>query len=71
MAIEVGHYQAAGWVEAPGADAHITIKRDIPIPTPANDEVLVKLQCTGVWSEYLAYILVCRKSLMMSTAIQI
>jgi propanol-preferring alcohol dehydrogenase len=48
MATKLGDHQTAGLCEAPGPNAHITIRSDIPIPKPAADEVLIKLQCTGV-----------------------
>lgn len=42
-------YQIGAWVETPGPEAHITIRDDLPIPSPSSGEVLIKLECTGVW----------------------
>lgn len=41
--------QIAAWVDVPGPEAHVRIRNDVPIPEPAAGEVLVKLECTGVW----------------------
>lgn len=43
-----GH-QLAAWVDTPGPDAHVRIRRDVEIPRPAQGEALIKLECTGVW----------------------
>ncbi|KAF4614342.1 hypothetical protein G7Y89_g15395 [Cudoniella acicularis] len=45
MAIRV---QKGAWLETPGPGARVAIRDDIPVPTPSEGEVLVKLECTGV-----------------------
>ena len=42
-------YQTAAWLEKPAPGARLLIRNDIEIPSPAAGEVLVKLECTGVW----------------------
>ena len=42
-------YQQAVWIDEPGPDARVRVRTDVDIPKPKADEVLVKLQCTGVW----------------------
>ncbi len=41
--------QIAAWVDKPGPEARVRIRDDVAIPQPASGEVLVKLECTGVW----------------------
>ncbi|RFU33838.1 hypothetical protein B7463_g2511, partial [Scytalidium lignicola] len=40
--------QIGAWVEKPGPDARITLKNDLPVPSPAAGQVLIKVECTGV-----------------------
>ena len=42
-------HQIGAWVETPGPEAHVEIRNDLPIPSPSEGEVLIKLECTGVW----------------------
>ena len=42
-------FQTAAWLENPGPGARLVIRNDIEIPSPKMGEVLVKLECTGVW----------------------
>lgn len=53
--MKTGDRQLAGWVKNPGANAEITIRNDVPIPKPAEDQVLIKLECTGIWCAYLSF----------------
>ena len=41
-------FQTAAWIDTPGPNTKPYLRYDIPIPTPSNGEVLVKLDCTGV-----------------------
>ncbi len=41
--------QVAAWVDKPGPDSRLEIKSDIQVPQPKDGEVLVKLECSGVW----------------------
>jgi propanol-preferring alcohol dehydrogenase len=41
--------QTGAWLEAPGPNARLVIRNDLPIASPSAGEVLVKLECTGVW----------------------
>ena len=50
MAAVRGHsHQRAAWLDEPGPEAHLRIRDDVDIPKPGADEVLVKLEYTGVW----------------------
>ena len=42
-------HQRAAWLDKPGPEAHVRIRNDLDIPKPGADEVLVKLEYTGVW----------------------
>jgi len=46
--VAIPNTQLAAWVDKPGSDAHIYIKDNVAVPEPAADEVLVKMECTGV-----------------------
>lgn len=46
---EENRSQIAAWVDKPGPEARIRIRNDVAIPRPVAGEVLVKLECTGVW----------------------
>lgn len=48
-AFDIPTHQIAAWVDAPGPDSKVEIRTDIKVPSPAEGEVLVKLECTGVW----------------------
>lgn len=45
----VTEHQIGAWVEKPGPDARVLIRDDLPIPSPSPEEVLIKLDYTGVW----------------------
>jgi alcohol dehydrogenase, propanol-preferring len=42
-------HQTGAWVETPEPEAHLHIRNDLPVPSPCDGEVLIKLECTGVW----------------------
>ena len=42
--------QIGAWLEKPGPGAKVEIRSDLPIPDPGKGEVLVELECSGVWS---------------------
>jgi hypothetical protein len=44
-------HQTVAWVDKPGPDARVRFRSDFDIPEPKDDEVLIKLECTGVWYE--------------------
>lgn len=41
--------QTGAWIDQPGPETRISIRHDLPIPVPGPGEVLVKLECSGVW----------------------
>ena len=43
--------QSAVWVDKPASDAKVEIRHDVPVPKPKPGEVLVKMECSGVWYE--------------------
>ena len=49
MIEKIDGYQIAAWLQSPEPGANLVIRNDIDIPTPGTGEVLVKLECTGVW----------------------
>jgi propanol-preferring alcohol dehydrogenase len=42
-------HQTGAWLDDPGPESAVRIRHDLPIASPAAGEVLVKLECTGVW----------------------
>jgi propanol-preferring alcohol dehydrogenase len=40
--------QTVAWIESPGPDGKLVIKDGISVQQPAENEVLVKLECSGV-----------------------
>ncbi|KAL4903304.1 hypothetical protein BDW74DRAFT_180167 [Aspergillus multicolor] len=66
MTAAIPQFQQAAEVVNPGEDFEIRIRNDIPVPEPAENEVLVKLTCTGLchsevravlnWSPYRSII---------------
>ncbi|KAK4905078.1 hypothetical protein LTR49_025571 [Elasticomyces elasticus] len=51
-----GH-QLVAWVDTPGPDAHVRIRRDIEIPRPTQGEALIKSEYAGVCQSDVACIL--------------
>ena len=41
--------QLGAWLDKPGPNARVEIRSDLPIPEPGPGEVLIHLECTGVW----------------------
>ena len=41
--------QIVAWVDKPGPEARVRLRSDVALPQPATGEVLVRLECTGVW----------------------
>lgn len=41
--------QQAAVVQNPGEKATITLQNNIPVASPGQNEVLIKLTCTGLW----------------------
>lgn len=41
--------QTVAEIVNPGPNARMAIRHDAPVGTPGAGEVLVKLECTGVW----------------------
>ncbi|OJK01364.1 hypothetical protein ASPACDRAFT_77136 [Aspergillus aculeatus ATCC 16872] len=39
--------QTAAWIENPRPHAQLELRHDVPVPEPADGEVLIKLECTG------------------------
>ena len=40
--------QLCAWVDEPGPDATLEF-RNIAIPNPGSDQILVKMEASGVW----------------------
>lgn len=41
--------QKVAWVDVPKPHATLTLRRDVPVPKPAEGEVLIKMECSGFW----------------------
>ncbi|KAF2276816.1 uncharacterized protein EI97DRAFT_450104 [Westerdykella ornata] len=47
-ATELPPTQTVAWIENPGPNGKLVIRRDVEIQQPAEDEVLVKMECSGI-----------------------
>jgi hypothetical protein len=43
------HSQQAAVVQNPGESFKVVLRHDIPVGNPGPEEILVKLNCTGIW----------------------
>jgi propanol-preferring alcohol dehydrogenase len=50
---EIAKTQTVVVIENPGEDAKVNFKHDVPVPQPKENEVLVKMECCGLWSAAL------------------
>ncbi|KPA38428.1 alcohol dehydrogenase 2 [Fusarium langsethiae] len=48
MSISIPSVQKAALIESPGDEARIIIQSDVPVANPGENEILIKLACTGV-----------------------
>ena len=46
---EIPKIQKAAWIEDPGPHGRLVIRDDVPVPQPGDGEVLVKIECSGIW----------------------
>lgn len=46
---ELQDHQTAIWVDSPGPNAEVRVRKDVPVPKPGADEVLVKMEFSGLW----------------------
>lgn len=49
MMTEVPKTQTVVVIGNPGEDAKVNFKHDHPVPQPKENEVLVKMECCGLW----------------------
>jgi hypothetical protein len=49
MSQTIPHSQRAALVQNPGESFKIVLQDDIPVGNPGPEEILVKLNCTGIW----------------------
>jgi hypothetical protein len=47
--LSIPNYQTALWVNKPGPDAELELHKDVPVPTLKSNEILVKIQYSGLW----------------------
>lgn len=45
----IPHSQQAALVQNPGESFEVVLQNDIPVGNPGSEEILVKLNCTGIW----------------------
>lgn len=63
--MDLSQQQLCAWVETPGPDAKIEF-RDIEVPKPGPNEVLVRLEVSGVWLVWCKTEISKRSSLIIS-----
>lgn len=49
MSLQIPSSQKAARVQNPGDNFKIVLQDGIPVGAPGPDEILVKLNCTGIW----------------------
>lgn len=49
MTQEIPKFQQAAVVQNPGKDFKVVLLDGIPVAKPGPEEILVKLNCTGIW----------------------
>lgn len=49
MSQSIPRSQQAAVVQNPGENFKVVLQHDIPVGNPGPDEILVKLNCTGIW----------------------
>lgn len=47
--LSIPSHQTALWVNKPGIQAKCELRKDVPVPTLKSNEVLVKIQYSGLW----------------------
>ncbi|RFU77471.1 hypothetical protein TARUN_4774 [Trichoderma arundinaceum] len=50
MVAQIPKVQIAALIKDPGPNARIVIREDYPVPQPGEHEVLLKMECSGIWS---------------------
>ncbi|KAF7561521.1 hypothetical protein G7046_g2623 [Stylonectria norvegica] len=48
MAFSIPAVQTAIWVDSKNPDDIVTLKHDVPVPKPKPNEVLVRIECSGI-----------------------
>ncbi|KAB5578624.1 hypothetical protein GE09DRAFT_1214783 [Coniochaeta sp. 2T2.1] len=46
--VSIPQKQTAVWIDRPNPEAKFTIRDDVPVPTPGEDDVLVKIEYSGL-----------------------
>lgn len=49
MTQHLPQFQQAAVVQSPGDNFRVVLQEGIPVGNPGPEEVLVKLNCTGIW----------------------
>lgn len=47
--LSIPNHQTALWVNNPGPQAKLELRKDVPVPTLKSNEVLVKIEYSGLW----------------------
>ena len=47
--IELPLKQTAAWIEEPGPTGRVVIREDVSIDSPGEGDILVQLECSGIW----------------------
>jgi propanol-preferring alcohol dehydrogenase len=49
MITKIPDVQTAALIRDPGPNAVIEIRQDYPVAQPGGNEVLLKMECSGIW----------------------
>lgn len=49
MITQIPNVQTAALIKDPGPNAWIEIRHDYPVAQPGKNEVLLKMECSGIW----------------------
>lgn len=47
--MSIPQLQQAAVLENPGDNFSVVLHDDVPVGNPGTDEILIKLNCTGIW----------------------
>jgi hypothetical protein len=56
MITEIPKVQTAALIKDAGPNARIVIRDDYPVSKPGENEVLLKMECSGIWSVQIVII---------------
>jgi alcohol dehydrogenase, propanol-preferring len=47
--LQIPTTQTVAWIVDPGPNGRLDIRKDVEVGQPGEGEVLVKMECSGIW----------------------